>query len=333
MWYDLYWGNIPIDLSGMSKRKLAKYNNHAEFNNIFQAEFTSMVNLFTWSNLPDTCDAAFLERCLLLFGRALIAKVGGSFLTLGGAGTDSVNVYGYPIYAYGWGYNGYNRKLSAYVPGTANAAGGPAGSAPANDAPECVICYDNAASYPYINYIVRAAARMGDLIRACDVAAQGLKSPYLITCDESQVESVKRALDDRRDNLCAIIASRISLSADQFKVWPTALQPDVLRSLWEQYRNIEAQLHETFGINANANTDKRERLLVDEVNSNNEAVHANLQKRLDWRKRFCEEVNETFHLNIGVEVNKDELCRMEDRESDRESLLRDYLQRDGAGDD
>ena len=55
------------------------------------------------------------------------------------------------------------------------------------------------------------------------------------------------------------------------------------------------------GIN-NSNTDKRERLISAEVNSNNQFVSCNVNKMLEARQRACELINAKFGLNISVEL-------------------------------
>lgn len=55
-----------------------------------------------------------------------------------------------------------------------------------------------------------------------------------------------------------------------------------------------------FGIN-NANTDKRERLISDEVNANNEALDANIEQFREKLTEGCKKVNSMFSLNLSVE--------------------------------
>ena len=62
-------------------------------------------------------------------------------------------------------------------------------------------------------------------------------------------------------------------------------------------------MKELLGVNNNPNVDKKERLLVDEVNANNEATEDNISHRLKERELFCERVNKAFGLNISVSVN------------------------------
>lgn len=307
MWYDCYFGQMPIDNSKLSASKLAKRKNDQTFQNMFENYFTMAQNLFEWSGLPATCDERFLERCLLLYGKAMIVKQDGSYLSLGAANGAGINIYGYSLKAFGWGMNGFNKQFDVYIPGADIGAAVRKTSAGGDSypVPEAVICYDNVDWYPYVNYIYDTAARLADLLRSCDVAVANLKSPFVVTCDESNLNSVKEAFKRRDENMATIITSS-SINLDSFKVWPTNADPETLKCFWEQFRNVESMLMEILGINSNDNTDKKERLLVDEINSNNEEASINLMKRLRQREIFCERVNDCFpDLNISVKLRKE----------------------------
>lgn len=57
------------------------------------------------------------------------------------------------------------------------------------------------------------------------------------------------------------------------------------------------------GLN-NANTDKRERLIVDEVNANNDEVQANVQHWLDNIREGLKRANSLFGLDLSVKLRK-----------------------------
>ena len=57
------------------------------------------------------------------------------------------------------------------------------------------------------------------------------------------------------------------------------------------------------GLN-NANTDKRERLIVDEINANNDEVQANVQHWLDNIREGLKRANVLFGLNLSVKLRK-----------------------------
>ena len=59
------------------------------------------------------------------------------------------------------------------------------------------------------------------------------------------------------------------------------------------------------GIN-NANTDKKERLITDEVRANDEQLYIARQIMLNARKQACDEINKMFGLNIDVEFRGEE---------------------------
>ena len=61
------------------------------------------------------------------------------------------------------------------------------------------------------------------------------------------------------------------------------------------------------GLN-NANTEKKERLIVDEVNSNNMHILMNLDLEYKNREKACKEINERFGLNIKVTKAIDEFA-------------------------
>ena len=55
----------------------------------------------------------------------------------------------------------------------------------------------------------------------------------------------------------------------------------------------------------NANTEKRERLVTDEISSNLGGVSAQRFTRLNARKDACKKINKMFGLNIDVEFRED----------------------------
>lgn len=300
-WYNNYWGQLPLNISKLSNRKLAEFNNNQEFLNTFEALFTAAQNEFEWTGLPETCDERYLERSLILCGQAALVYKSGNYLTLAAAGGSDVTLYGYPANGYVYGLNGYNEEVRYYVPGAdeSMALRRSAGGAVASTNYNAVMGYDNRDAYPYVNYIIAAARRMADIMRSCDVVAQNLKQPIIITCNELDRRTVEQALNDKSGNVASIITSK-SIALDSFKVWQTGANPVILDTLWTHYKRIEAQALSTLGVNCNDQYDKRERLIVDEVNSNNQQIAMMADKRLEQRQLFCDRVRDAFGLEISV---------------------------------
>lgn len=307
MWFEGIWGKMPLDKSGISKKKLARIENMKEVRNWIEDGVTTALSEFAWDNLPETCDERMIERSALLYGTYMIAKVGEHYISPACVIGAGFNLYGWPVEAWGWGLNGFNQRFSVYVPGASHSpevAKGIGNNATTD--PMAVVGYDNADGYPYINYIMTAAWRMADALRAADVAVQNLKSPGIIMCDESQLSTVKDVLDKRSENVATIVAVKGSITDYEIKYFPTQMDPGVLKEFWNYFQNIRALNCEIMGQNANEQSDKKERLLVDEINSNNEQVAESANKRLLWRKRFCDQVNSVFGLGIGVHLRKED---------------------------
>lgn len=76
----------------------------------------------------------------------------------------------------------------------------------------------------------------------------------------------------------------------------TYIAGDILSDL----RKYKDDFLTVIGIN-NANTDKKERLITDEVNANNEETHALADLWLEQLKECCDKVNDMFGLDIGVD--------------------------------
>lgn len=318
-WYNNYWGNISLDVSKLSAKKLKKFENNLEFQNIFHNFFNAALNTFKYNDLPDTMDERMIERSYLISARCVGADDNGGLLSLTGAPASGWTLYGYPAKAFGWGFNGYNKEFNLYVPGAdlseairRNAGGETVGK------PNAVMGYDNSTGYPYVNYLITECHRLANLKMAIDVLVENLKQPLIVSCNDDAVNTVREAFKERGENMPAIVGTG-KMPIDAFKVWDTKATPETLEAFKNLYEWYENNLRELFGINSNEQTDKKERLLVDEVNINNEMTIDSVDKRLVWRKRWCEQMNEVFGTNISVELrNKPKEKEMERGETDEE---------------
>ena len=70
--------------------------------------------------------------------------------------------------------------------------------------------------------------------------------------------------------------------------------------LLESMRTIENMFDSDIGIN-NANVNKKERMLVDEVNANNQETLTTAEMWLENLKKGCEKVNKMFGLEVSVD--------------------------------
>lgn len=80
--------------------------------------------------------------------------------------------------------------------------------------------------------------------------------------------------------------------------------PYVGEKLWQAYNDVLNNFFLRVGINMLPNA-KKERMLVDEVNSNNQAVNMAGEIYLSNRQEGCEACNEIFGMNLSVKRNVD----------------------------
>ena len=70
---------------------------------------------------------------------------------------------------------------------------------------------------------------------------------------------------------------------------------------WEDFDKCFATICQWLGITTNLSQNKKERLIVSEVESNDELTTISEDARLSFRKLGCEQANELFGLNISCE--------------------------------
>lgn len=318
-----FYGSLPYP-KGVSKTKLAKVETDRLWYDLTEEKVNLALNVFEWKGLPETCNPRYLEMNFLLRGQACIQEKDGNYLSLGCSMGGNINLYREPTNGYVYGANGYNQEVRFYIDGvedTGIVVEGP-GLTPQKRTYNAVFARDNKMMYPYINYIIDYCKRMVDVQRACDVMIQNLKQPVIIQCSDDQFEAVKRALNQKDDNVAAIISTGRTLESIQnFHVWPTNVNASNLQEMKAYYEWLESQLDQLLGINSNPQPDKAERLLVDEVNSNNEKVESLLNIRLNERKEFAERLNKAFGLNVSVDVSRETLYN-NDMEGDKDDTER-----------
>lgn len=88
----------------------------------------------------------------------------------------------------------------------------------------------------------------------------------------------------------------------------------------QDMRSVMNDFFVAFGVNASgANIIKKERNLVDEVNSNNQEIMVNRAFWLETRQKACEEVKELFGVEISVDVRQEKIQEVSEDAEVRQS--------------
>lgn len=287
------------DLLKQTQRQKAKKKNQDEYNNTLLDLLLISLDAFEWHNLPDTCNERMLEYALTFNGSAMIAKYKGALLSLIATPDGSLNLYGDPTGGYGYGLNGFNEHFTFFIPGADDIKGNATAINQQGTKIDAVLCKDNKLMYPFVNYLTSASERISDCQRSLDVIAHMLKSPTILNTDEKSVQSVKKVLEDISTNTLYVLGIG-GVPYDNLQAIDTGAKAENLSALYDYREHLKSQIYEKLGVNSNPATDKKERLLVDEIAANDISTSLTLRARLKERKIFCEKVNEVFGTNISV---------------------------------
>lgn len=122
--------------------------------------------------------------------------------------------------------------------------------------------------------------------------------------NKAGAEAFKKAFDEMANGQPMTVFDKNLLTEDGQPSWST-LQQDIkqqyiVSDLLADMRKIEAMFDTDIGI-PNANTEKRERLISDEVNANNVETYSKCALWLEQLKTSCEKTRAMFGININVE--------------------------------
>lgn len=135
------------------------------------------------------------------------------------------------------------------------------------------------------------------------------KLSYVFTAKtKALAESLKKMYDQIASGEPAVVIdSRLKNAADGEETWKSFEQNVggnyIVTNLLADLRKIEAMFDTEIGI-PNANTDKRERLIQDEVNANNIETYSKCAMWLENLQDACKRVNDMFGLSIAVRWRK-----------------------------
>lgn len=316
MWYNglfnIYLG--ANDMGKMTKTRLNKLKN----NYLYQITFTRLMhdalNRYTFKNLPDTMSERVILQSLLWYGSVVIFEKDGAYVSLPGVPSGKGwNAYGDAAEAWVFSLNGtFNEPVDIYLPGEDESSflkktntGMMTGKA------RGVLVRENATMFPFINSVMYYSQAISDSMRTLDVCRQNIKQPFIITAEESIVNSVKKFFEERDNNNEYIISSGV-FAADRISLLPIQTNSDALNAATELVDWYENKYRELCGIDNNSQIDKKgENLIQSEVSVNDMYTENSVDKCIEYIQKGLDDVNKLFGLNIKVEPKRKELMKNE----------------------
>lgn len=243
------------------------------------------VSLFKWKGLDDVAGfgaSRFLELSLYENGRACFVKdESKGYLALKVNPTDKLNVYNLPVKVLAWSI-GYNKTY---------------------DFDDIVYIMNNELELPTSNTLSLFAYRLYETERTIDVNLIAQKTPVLIEGDTKTILTLKNVYMQYSGNTPFIFGNKQFDISNKLNVLKTDA-PYLVDKLELHKHEIWNEALTYLGID-NANTDKKERLITDEVESNNDLISYYLNCFYKTRKQACDLINEKYGLKIEIELNKE----------------------------
>lgn len=265
----------------LSYKSVAQMANNMTFSYYYYKLMLIARSLFKWENLPNNMDERWIEKYLFSSGKCIFYKDPNmGFMVAGFGQQGSINCYGDPTSVYpvaeNYVYNG---------PELINGE-------------NCYVIRNNDLMLPNFPIIRKYAFDLTNIDRAISVNVEAIKTPIIVRCSDKQKLSLKNAINQRRDNEPVIWTSDTANIGDMVDTLNTNA-PVVFPQLQTQKHMILNEIFTDLGIN-NANMDKRERMVANEVEANNEQVKASEDVMLKSREQACKEINRIFGTNISV---------------------------------
>ena len=243
------------------------------------------VSLFSWKKLDKYAGVGasrFLELSLYDLGRGVFVKDNElGYMALKVNPSDKLNVYNLPTRVEAWSV-GYNKQF---------------------DFDDVVYIMNNELEKPTYEFMRLFAYRLYETERTIDLNLQAQKTPILIEGDTKTILTLKQVYMQYSGNTPFIFGNKQFDISNKLNVLKTDA-PYIVDKLDVHKHQIFNDALTVLGID-NANTDKKERLITNEVESNEELIKYYLNCFYKTRKKACDEINEKFGLDIDIELNKE----------------------------
>lgn len=277
--------------------------NNDTFDDYCSRFYKIATSIFEWKNLPDSMDGEYLEHVLFYKGMAGILKTEEyGFINTKATASGDFNIYGRPtqLNCYSYSFNEIRKVFNGLIRDTD-------GNIQNDELSECILVRNTLLSRPTFASMRLFALRLTELERTMDTNVKRCKDPYILKGTKEQELTLRQVFKDVDNNIPAIIVEKNSVDLKDVNAIP--LKVDFLGNDMMLYKKeIFNEALTVLGINNLG--EKRERLISDETNSNNELINMNLMSYLTPRKQACKEFNEKYGLvgtdkEIDVEVRSD----------------------------
>lgn len=268
----------------LSMKTFGKQLNDATFTDYFYRLKLLAKSVFKWENLPNNMDEKWIETFLFDCGQCVFYDDPTKGFMVAECNPDGdLNNYQEPVSV---SPSGIDVPVLSLEPGVS-----------------CVLIRNNDEMLPTDRTLKLFAYRLAEISRAIDLNVTAQKTPVLVHTSKNKLLSLKNIYAQWNGNEPVIYGDN-SFDTDTLRVLKTDA-PVVFPELQQQKIAMWNECLTFLGIN-NANTEKRERLITDEVEANNDHIDLSAACMLKSRQRAADEINRIFGTNITVKMRRED---------------------------
>lgn len=266
--------------------------NELSKNDIFMRLYTHYkmlaLNMFTWEGLPYPLESRHIEQTLYENGQAIFYDndIFGK-VCLPCSPTGQLNQFGEPVSVI---VNSFLIHDTIFI-----------NKGIEKIKNKGVRILNNDLIMPTDFYVRQYALKMTEVELSIDMNVKQQKFPFFVETDKKNEYTMKQIFKQKEDGTPYIYANK-HLGIGDTTVHTLSV-PYVVDKLSEYKYELEREILTFLGLN---NTiEKNERLIVDEVNSNNDFIERNVEIMYKNREFACKQINEMFGTNIRVIKNSE----------------------------
>ena len=237
------------------------------------------LNMFRWEGLPQTIESRHIENSLFNYGLCLIVNDDDlGFISVPCNYGAYMNVNNVPTEVITCGFNYI--KTFDYI---------------RKDKNKCQLILNNDLAIGNEQYIFDYAQRMFEVENCIRVNINQQKFPWFVNTTPNNKKTMETMFEKVLNGEPYILGSKDQIGNVEVLTLNTPYIADKLN----QYKyELEREVLSFHGLNNNF--EKKERLLVDEVNSNNDFIDRNVELMYRQRQLACESLNKKFGWNVRV---------------------------------
>lgn len=280
------------------------YNKLSEMNQIefqlFMLFLGLSIHRYEWENLPSEIPSWCLEKVINLYGQGVLFEVGGQYLVTSAVNSSLLNIYNEPCQVQPVAMNGMTFPLVNVKDNTIIN----------NDEMQIVkqngvLIKNNVYSIPTYAMLKPFIKKLCFIWESAGINASLSRIVALIQANKDVAGSV-------RTEISKIIGSKSGIAVVNEKmntlemINKVDLRVDYMPDkYWQDFDNTFNMICQLIGLTTDMNKNKKERVVVAQVESNDEVTSIICDSYLEYREQAVDEMNKLFGLGVKVYEKKD----------------------------